>query len=177
MVQEIRNNKKEENTINKVSSLVLGSLLILGLAGCTNSPDSPKSSNSAAATSATQKEINATPTMFEQKEVKNIEVTSVKTKITRAFTKENDMKMFTASMEHAKKMKLLLDEESADNIDCKMKISYQDGSNHNYFIWIMDEGKDVVIGYQKKPDDVHLEGYELTEDRSKQLAHLLEEIL
>ncbi len=109
--------------------------------------------------------------------VQKIEVTSIKMKTLKTFIDEQDMNAFTDSIKKAQRMKLLLDEESAGSIDCKMTITYEDGSSRHYFIWIMDDGRDVLIAHQKHPEDLHLIGYELNQKNSLHLTKLLKNIL
>jgi len=109
--------------------------------------------------------------------VQKIEVTSIKMKTLKTFIDEQDMNAFTNSIKKAQHMKLLLDEESAGSIDCKMTITYGDGSSRHYFIWIMDDGRDVLIAQQKNPEDLHLKGYELNQKNSLHLTKLLKNIL
>lgn len=109
--------------------------------------------------------------------VQKVEVTSIKMKTLKTFIDEQDMNAFTNSIKKAERMKLLLDEESAGSIDCKMTITYGDGSSRHYFIWIMDDGRDVLIAHQKHPEDLHLKGYELSQKNSLHLTKLLKNIL
>ncbi|MDN3362048.1 hypothetical protein QU577_09820 [Priestia megaterium] len=109
--------------------------------------------------------------------VQKIEVTSIKMKTLKTFIDEQDMNAFTNSIKKAQHMNILLDEESAGSIDCKMTITYGDGSSRHYFIWIMDDGRDVLIAHQKYPDDLHLKGYELSQKNSLHLTKLLKNIL
>ncbi|SDE06662.1 hypothetical protein SAMN04487777_106168 [Priestia aryabhattai B8W22] len=109
--------------------------------------------------------------------VQKVEVTSIKMKTLKTFIDEQDMNAFTNSIKKAKRMKLLLDEESAGSIDCKMTITYGDSSSRHYFIWIMDDGRDVLIAHQKHPEDLHLKGYELSQKNSLHLTKLLKNIL
>ncbi|MGC9933625.1 hypothetical protein [Priestia aryabhattai] len=109
--------------------------------------------------------------------VQKVEVTSIKMKTLKTFIDEQDMNAFTNSIKKAKRMKLLLDEETAGSIDCKMTITYGDGSSRHYFIWIMDDGRDVLIAHQKHPEDLHLKGYELSKKHSLHLTKLLKNIL
>jgi hypothetical protein len=126
----------------------------------------------------TQRDPNATPVFFEQKEIKDIHVESIKTKKTRTFTETNDLKVFTIGMETAKKGDLLLDEEGSDLIDCEVWITFQDKSYKKYFIWIIDnKDKDVMIAYQSNLEEVNLKFYQLTKDNSEKVYNLLKEIL
>ncbi len=126
----------------------------------------------------TQRDPNATPVFFEQKEIKDIHVESIKTKKTRTFTETNDLKAFTVGMEAAEKGDLLLDEDGSDLIDCEMWITFQDESYKKYFIWITDkEGKDVMIAYQRSREEVNLKFYQLNKDNSEKVYNLLKEIL
>ncbi|MGG0461636.1 hypothetical protein [Priestia aryabhattai] len=109
--------------------------------------------------------------------VQKVEVRSIKMKTLKTFIDEQDMNAFTNSIKKAERMKLLLDEESAGSIDCKMTITYGDGSSCHYFIWIMDDGRDVLIAHQKHPEDLHLKGYELSQKNSLHLTKLLKNIL
>ncbi|MEH6884191.1 hypothetical protein V7Z92_09565, partial [Priestia megaterium] len=105
--------------------------------------------------------------------VQKIEVTSIKMKTLKTFIDEQDMNALTNSIKKAQHMNILLDEESAESIDCKMTITYGDGSSRHYFIWIMDDGRDVLIAHQKYPQDLHLKGYELSKKNSLHLTKLL----
>ncbi|WP_051316973.1 hypothetical protein [Ectobacillus panaciterrae] len=186
--------------MKKASSLFLVSSVVLGLAGCATNSDSSKSKQEDVAATATQKETSkapaansessqtsqtdstksasdketkANPVMFEKKEVKQIEITPAKTKITKTFTKEDDMMTFVSSIEHSTKKTLLFDKKASDNVDCKMRIKYQDGSSRTYFIWLESQGKPVTIAYQKTPNETHIEDYLLTKDDEKQIIALL----
>ena len=45
-----------------------------------------------------------------------------------------------------------------------MKVTYQDNSIQEFFVWIESDG-DIVIA--KASDETHCEGYDLSEDNSK----------
>lgn len=187
--------------MKKASSLFLVSSVVLGLAGCATNSDSSKSKQEDVAATATQKETSkapaansessqtsqtdstksasdketkANPVMFEKKEVKQIEITPEKTKITKTLTKEDDLKTFVSGIEHSTKKTLLFDKKASDSVDYKMKIKYQDGSSRTYFIWLEDQGKPVTIAYQKTPNETHIEDYLLTKDDEKQIIALLQ---
>src|SRR6478752_399460 len=92
--------------------------------------------------------------------VQKIEVTSIKMKTLKTFIDEQDMNAFTNSIKKAQHMKILLDEESAGSIDCKMTITYGDGSSRHYFIWIMDDGRNLLIPQKNHQEAFHLKGYD-----------------
>ena len=46
----------------------------------------------------------------------------------------------------------------------KMKVTYQDKSMQEFFVWIESDG-DIVMA--KASDETHGEGYDLSEDNSK----------
>lgn len=148
----------------------------MGLIWYTNAPNESTSPQKRVTTITNQKNTTMTPVIFEQKEIRKIDVASIKTKITKTFTKADDLKIFAVSMARATKGDLLLDEESADIIDCYMWITFQDGSYKKYFIWF-DVDKNVTIAYQSNLEEVQLKGYQLTEDNSKQVNNLLKGIL
>jgi hypothetical protein len=159
--------------------LLLGGLLvILGLIWYTdtNGLSELKSSLEAVTTVTSHKDVNAVPVIFEQKEIKDIQVESIKMKKSKTFTNTSDFQTFATGMQKAKKTRILLDEEGADLIDYNMWITFKDESYKKYFIWILDS-KDVFIGYQSNLKEVHLQLYQLTEDYSKKVNSLLRKII
>ena len=158
--------------------LLGGLLVILGLIWYTDTHglSELKSSLEAVTTVTSQKDVNAVPVIFEQKEIKDILVESIKMKKSKTFTNTSDFQTFATGMQKAKKTRILLDEEGADLIDYNMWITFKDESYKKYFIWILDS-KDVFIGYQSNLKEVHLQLYQLTEDYSKKVNSLLRKII
>lgn len=52
-----------------------------------------------------------------------------------------------------------------------MKVTYQDNSIQEFFVWIESDG-DIVIA--KASDETHGEGYDLREDNSKKIIQFFE---
>ncbi|ADK05763.1 lipoprotein, putative [Bacillus cereus biovar anthracis str. CI] len=52
-----------------------------------------------------------------------------------------------------------------------MKVTYQDNSIQEFFVWIEPDG-DIVIA--KASDETHVEGYDLREDNSKKIFQFFE---
>lgn len=53
-----------------------------------------------------------------------------------------------------------------------MKVTYQDNSIQEFFVWIESDG-DIVIA--KASDETHGEGYDLREDNSKKIIQFFEQ--
>ncbi|MFB9759794.1 hypothetical protein [Ectobacillus funiculus] len=157
--------------------LLGGLLVILGLIWYTDTNGLSESKSSPAAVTTVTLQ-NAAPVIFEQNEIKDIHVESIKMKKSKTFTNTSDFQTFATGMQTAKKNRILLDEEGADLIDYNMWISFKDGSYKKYFIWIVDNNhKDVIIGYQSNLKEVHLQLYQLTENYSKKVNNLLRKII
>ncbi|MGG2064127.1 hypothetical protein [Bacillus sp. S14(2024)] len=117
---------------------------------------------------------------FQGKEIKEIQLTSTKTKGTKVLQKENDIKQLVSAMEQVglaengdEPKTLSLDEETKSSISYNMSIDYGDGLIENYFVWIEDDGE-IVIGHKDTPEKEHVEFYDLKE-ASKQITNLFKE--
>lgn len=109
--------------------------------------------------------------MFQQKEVKKLEISRVNSKgVYNVINNENIKTIFT-SMGSAEKKTLLLNQEAKNYIHSKMKVTYQDNSIQEFFVWIEPDG-DIVIA--KASDETHVEGYDLREDNSKKIFQFFE---
>ncbi|MGG0236965.1 hypothetical protein [Bacillus rhizoplanae] len=110
---------------------------------------------------------------FQGKEIKEIQLTSTKTKGTKVLKKENDIKQLVSAMEQVglaengdEPKTLLLDEEAKSAIRYNMTMDYNDGSVENYFVWVEDDGE-VVIGHKDTPEKERVEFYDLKEVSKK----------
>ncbi|MEI4829538.1 hypothetical protein WAX78_08735 [Bacillus sp. FJAT-53711] len=117
---------------------------------------------------------------FQGKEIKEIQLTSTKTKGTKVLKKENDIKQLVSAMEQVglaengdEPKTLSLDEEAKSSISYNMSIDYGDGLIENYFVWIEDDGE-IVIGHKDTPEKERVEFYDLKE-ASKQITNLFKE--
>ncbi|MGG3759100.1 hypothetical protein [Bacillus thuringiensis] len=150
---------------------IIGALSITLLIGCTSNSNETKASNKEASTAVKEKEIVYENVMFEQKEVRKLEISRVNSKdVYNVINNENIKTIFT-SMESAEKKTLLLDQEAKNYIHSKMKVTYQDNSIQEFFVWIESDG-DIVIA--KASDETHGEGYDLREDNSKKIIQFFE---
>ncbi|MGG2018221.1 hypothetical protein [Bacillus sp. S10(2024)] len=110
---------------------------------------------------------------FQGKEIKEIQLTSTKTKGTKVLKKAKDIKQLVSAMEQVglegngdEPKTLSLDEEAKSTVHYNMSIYYDNGSTENYFVWIEDDG-DVVIGHKDKPEKNRIEFYDLKEVSKK----------
>ena len=110
---------------------------------------------------------------FQGKEVKEIQLTSTKTKGTKVLKKANDMKQLVSAMEQVglaengdEPKTLSLDEVAKSAIHYNMSIDYGDGSIGKYFVWIEDDGE-IIIGHKDTPEINHIEFYDLQETSKK----------
>lgn len=150
---------------------IIGALSITLLIGCTSNSNETKASNKEASTAVKEKEIVYENVMFEQKEVRKLEISRVNSKgVYNVINNENIKTIFT-SMESAEKKTILLDQEAKNYIHSKMKVTYQDNSIQEFFVWIESDG-DIVIA--KASDETHGEGYDLREDNSKKIIQFFE---
>ncbi|WP_141523533.1 hypothetical protein [Bacillus toyonensis] len=145
---------------------IIGALSITLLIGCTSNSNETKASNKEASTAVKEKEIVYENVMFEQKEVRKLEIIPVNSKSSNQVVNKENMKTIFTSMESAEKKTLLLDQEPKNYIHSKMKVTYQDNSIQEFFVWIESDG-DIVIA--KASDETHGEGYDLREDNSKKI--------
>ncbi|OOZ78862.1 hypothetical protein BHL35_17435 [Bacillus cereus] len=150
---------------------IIGALSITLLIGCTSNSNETKASNKEAPTAVKEKEFAYENVMFEQKEVRKLEISPVNSKSSNQVVNKENMKTIFTSMESAEKKTLLLDQEAKDYIHSKMKVTYQDNSIQEFFVWIESDG-DIVIA--KASDETHGEGYDLSEDNSKKIIQLFE---
>ncbi|ADY22383.1 hypothetical protein YBT020_15765 [Bacillus thuringiensis serovar finitimus YBT-020] len=118
-----------------------------------------------------EKEFVYENVMFEQKEVRKLEISPVNSKSSNQVVNKENMKTIFTSMESAEKKTLLLDQQAKDYIHSKMKVTYQDNSIQEFFVWIESDG-DIVIA--KTSDETHGEGYDLSEDNSKKIIPFFE---
>ncbi|MBL3821007.1 hypothetical protein RCJ96_17000 [Bacillus sp. BSL6] len=150
---------------------IIGALSITLLIGCTSNSNETKASNKEASTAVKEKEIVYENVMFEQKEMRKLEISRVNSKgVYNVINNENIKTIFT-SMESAEKKTLLLDQEAKNYIHSKMKVTYQDNSIQEFFVWI-ESDSDIVIA--KASDETHGEGYDLSEDNSKKIIQFFE---
>ncbi|ENQ3105500.1 hypothetical protein SAMN04488168_10764 [Bacillus sp. 491mf] len=110
---------------------------------------------------------------FQGKEVKEIQLTSTKTKGTKVLKKADDIKQLVSAMEQVgleengdEPKTLSLDKEAKSAIHYNMSIDYSDGSIGKYFVWIEDDGE-VVIGHKDTPEKERVEFYDLKEASKK----------
>ncbi|EMY8531208.1 hypothetical protein PDJ82_02890 [Bacillus cereus group sp. TH43LC] len=150
---------------------IIGALSITLLIGCTSNSNETKASNKEASTAVKEKEFVYENVMFEQKEVRKLEISPVNSKSSNQVVNKKNMKTIFTSMESAEKKTLLLDQEAKDYIHSKMKVTYQDNSIQEFFVWIESDG-DIVIA--KASDETHCEGYDLSEDNSKKIIQFFE---
>lgn len=149
---------------------VIGVLCVTGLVGCTGHSTETKTSNTEVSKTA-HGETASEKVMFEQKEVKKLGISHVNSKDVYKIINKENMKTIFTSMESAEKKTLLLDQEAKDYIHSKMKVTYQDNSIQEFFVWIESDG-DIVIA--KASDETHGEGYDLSEDNSKKIIQFFE---
>ncbi len=150
---------------------IIGALSITLLIGCTSNSNETKASNKEASTAVKEKEIVYENVMFEQKEVRKLEISPVNSKSSNQVVNTENIKTIFTSMESAEKKTLLLDQEAKNYIHSKMKVTYQDNSIQEFFVWIESDG-DIVIA--KASDETHGEGYDLREDNSKKIIQFFE---
>ncbi|MDA1660704.1 hypothetical protein PDK35_12115 [Bacillus cereus group sp. TH153LC] len=150
---------------------IIGALSITLLIGCTSNSNETKASNKEASTAVKEKEFAYENVMFEQKEVRKLEISPVNSKSSNQVVNKENMKTIFTSMESAEKKTLLLDQEAKDYIHSKMKVTYQDNPIQEFFVWIESDG-DIVIA--KASDETHGEGYDLSEDNSKKIIQFFE---
>ncbi|GAB6504531.1 lipoprotein [Bacillus sp. UMTAT18] len=150
---------------------IIGALSITLLIGCTSNSNETKASNKEASTAVKEKEFAYENVMFEQKEVRKLEISPVNSKSSNQVVNKENMKTIFTSLENAEKKTLLLDKEAKDYIHSKMKVTYQDNSIQEFFVWIESDG-DIVIA--KASDETHGEGYDLREDNSKKIIQFFE---
>lgn len=144
---------------------IIGALFFIGLVGCTSDTNETKALNKEVSNTA-QGETVSKKVMFQQKEVKKLEISRVNSKgVYNVINNENIKTIFT-SMGSAEKKTLLLNQEAKNYIHSKMKVTYQDNSIQEFFVWIEPDG-DIVIA--KASDETHVEGYDLREDNSKKI--------
>ncbi|MDH4423303.1 hypothetical protein QEZ44_18040 [Bacillus cereus] len=145
---------------------IIGALCIALLIGCTSNSNETKAS-----TPVKEKEIVYENVMFEQKEVRKLEISPVNSKSSNKVVNKENMKTIFTSMESAQKKKLLLDQDARSHMHSKLKITYQDKSIQEFFVWIESDG-DIVMA--KASDETHGEGYDLREDNSKKIIQFFE---
>lgn len=145
---------------------IIGALCIALLIGCTSNSNETKAS-----TTVKEKEIVYENVMFEQKEVRKLEISPVNSKSSNKVVNKENMKTIFTSMESAQKKKLLLDQDARSHMHSKLKITYQDKSIQEFFVWIESDG-DIVM--TKASDETHGEGYDLREDNSKKIIQFFE---
>ncbi len=150
---------------------MIGALSITLLIGCTSNSNETKASNKEASTTVKEKEIVYENVMFEQKEVRKLEISPVNSKGSNKIVNKTNMKTIFTSMESAEKKTLLLDQDAKKNMHSKMKVTYQDKSMQEFFVWIESDG-DIVMA--KASDETHGEGYDLSEDNSKKIIQFFE---
>ncbi|TXS01090.1 hypothetical protein DN390_08300 [Bacillus sp. SH7-1] len=146
---------------------VIGVLCVAGLVGCAGHSTETKASNTEVST--TIKENVSEQIMFEQKEVKKLEISHVNSKDVYKIINKENMKTIFTSMESAEKKTLLLDQDAKNYIHSKMKVTYQDNSIQEFFVWI-ESDDDIVIA--KASDETHGEGYDLRENNSQKIIQL-----
>ncbi|MGE6539384.1 hypothetical protein [Bacillus luti] len=150
---------------------IIGALCIALLIGCTSNSNETKASNKEASKTVTETEITAESVMFEQKEVRKLEISPVNSKGSNKVINKENMKTIFTSMESPQKKKLLLDQDAKSHMHSKMKVTYQNNSTQEFFVWIESDG-DIVMA--KASDETHGEGYDLREDNSKKIIQFFE---
>ncbi|HDX9500823.1 TPA: hypothetical protein ROX79_005794, partial [Bacillus thuringiensis] len=91
---------------------MIGALSITLLIGCTSNSNETKASNKEASTTVKEKEIVYENVMFEQKEVRKLEISPVNSKGSNKIVNKTNMKTIFTSMESAEKKTLLLDQDA-----------------------------------------------------------------
>ncbi|EJR16586.1 MULTISPECIES: hypothetical protein [Bacillus] len=157
--------------MKKLTFGIIGALSITLLIGCTSNSNETKASNKEASITVKEKEIASENVMFEQKEVKKLEISPVNSKSSNQVVNTENMKTIFTSMESAEKKTLLLDQEAKNYIHSNMKVTYQDNSIQKFFVWIESDG-DIVIA--KASAETHGEGYDIREDNSKKIIQFFE---
>ncbi|PFN27651.1 hypothetical protein COJ50_08005 [Bacillus cereus] len=157
--------------LKTLKSGIIGALCIALLIGCTSNSNETKASNKKASTTVKEKEIASENVMFEQKEVKKIEISPVNSKSSNKVVNKENMKTIFTSMESAQKKTLLLDQNAKSHVHSKMKVTYQNNSIQEFFVWIESDG-DIVMA--KTSDETHGKGYDLREDNSKKIIQFFE---
>lgn len=154
--------------LKNLKSGLIGALFFIGLVGCTSDTNETKALNKEVSKTA-QGETVSEKVMFEQKQVKKLEISRVNSKgVYNVINKENMKTIFT-SMESAEKKTLLLDQDAKNYMHSKMKVTYEDNSIQEFFVWIeSDDG--IVIA--KASDETHVKGYDLREDNSQKIIQL-----
>ena len=82
---------------------MIGALSITLLIGCTSNSNETKASNKEASTTVKEKEIVYENVMFEQKEVRKLEISPVNSKGSNKIVNKTNMKTIFTSMESAEK--------------------------------------------------------------------------
>lgn len=148
---------------------IIGALSITLFIGCTSNSNETKASNKEASTTVKEKEIASENVMFEQKEVRTLEISPVNSKSSNQVVNKENMKTIFTSMESVEKKTLLLDQDAKNYMHSKMKVTYEDNSIQEFFVWIeSDDG--IVIA--KASDETHVEGSDLREDNSQKIIQL-----
>lgn len=163
----------------KKNIVLLTSIVLLNLSACSTEMKDNKTSVSQqpkTKVTSTQQEENPTPTVFQGKEVKKIELISMKTKGDKAVIKldfDRILKAMERTGIHKDKERvipLLLDDEAKKNIDYQMTLNYQDNSNETYLIWL--DNATVVIARKNNPEQKNLEHYIIKGENAKQISDL-----
>ncbi|WOA60572.1 hypothetical protein [Bacillus mycoides] len=163
----------------KKSIILLASVLLLNLSACSTEMKDNKTSVSQqpkTKVTSTQQEENPTPTVFQGKEVKEIELISMKTKSDRAVIKLDFARILKAMEQtgiHKDKERiipLLLGDEAKKNIDYQMTLNYQDDFTETYLIWL--DNPTVVIARKDNPEQKQLEHYIIKGEDAKQISDL-----
>ncbi|WP_176544183.1 hypothetical protein [Bacillus cereus] len=147
---------------------LIGALFFIGLVGCTSDTNETKALNKEVSKTAHGETVSE-KVMFEQKEVKKLEISHVNSKDVYKIINKENMKTIFTSMESAEKKTLLLDQDAKNYIHSKMKVTYQDNSIQEFFVWI-ESDDDIVIA--KASDETHGEGYDLRENNSQKIIQL-----
>ncbi|PEP70719.1 hypothetical protein COM04_24920 [Bacillus wiedmannii] len=154
--------------LKNLKSGLIGALFFIGLVGCTSDTNETKALNKEVSKTA-QGETVSEKVMFEQKQVKKLEISRVNSKGVYNVINNENMKTIFTSMESAEKKTLLLDQDAKNYMHSKMKVTYEDNSIQEFFVWIeSDDG--IVIA--KASDETHVKGYDLREDNSQKIIQL-----
>lgn len=126
-------------------------VLSLGLAGCASAPtkEASKSQN----TTAEEKK----PILLGKKEVKSMELQSVKQKEEAKTADDAAMRALAAAMESGKAVKLTLNAQIKKNIASHLTVTYKDGTSDVYAVWT---DKDTVT-VAKSTDAAKTDGYQI----------------
>ncbi|HDR7642346.1 hypothetical protein ACW4EZ_31550 (plasmid) [Bacillus toyonensis] len=163
----------------KKNIVLLATVLLLNLSACSTEMKDNKTSVSQqpkTKVTSTQQEEDSTPIVFQGKEVKEMELISMKTRSDRTgITLDFDrilkaMERTGINKDKERIIPFLLDDEAKKNIDYQMTLNYQDDSTETYLIWL--DNPKVVIARKDNPEQKQLEHYIIKGEDAKQISDL-----